>query len=276
MTRVRLADGFHLNLEVEGKGPPLVLVHGFTGSARAWGRFGGLLRERYTTVAIDLPGHGRSDAPSVIDHYEMAQVAGDLVEALAAAGIERAPWLGYSLGGRTALHVAAAHPRAVAALVLIGASAGLDCTEERLARRTADDALAARIERDGVGAFVDYWEALPLFAGMRALPAGEREAIRAGRLANSATGLANSLRGMGTGAQEPLQHRLAGLPMPALVLAGELDAKFSAVGRELAAAMPAATFAAVPGAGHAAHTEQPGATAALVTAFLASTSGGGR
>ena len=271
MTRIRLADGHHVNVEVDGTGLPLVLLHGFTGSAGGWGRFAELLRERFTTVAVDLPGHGLSDAPAEIERYEMARAVDDAVAAVALAGFARAAWLGYSMGGRTALHVAAAQPQAVASLVLVGASAGLDCTEERLARRTADNALAARIEREGVPAFVRYWESLPLFATMRLLPERERAAVRAGRLANSATGLANSLRGMGTGAQEPLQHRLRELTMPALVLAGEFDPKFVAIGRELVEMMPASRFATVAGAGHAAHLEQPEAAAALVCEFLLNT-----
>lgn len=268
MTRVELPGNFALNVEVSGDGPPLVLLHGFTGSARSWGRFGELLAARFRTCAIDIVGHGESDAPVDLERYEMPVVVDDVVAAVRQLGIERAAWLGYSMGGRAALHVAAAHPGAVAALVLIGASAGLDCTEERLARRSADNALADRIERDGVPAFVDYWEALPLFATMRALPAEQQAAIRAGRLRNRAVGLANSLRGMGTGAQEPLQHRLHELGVPALVLSGELDAKFTQIGRDLAEAMPGARFAPVPGAGHAAQAEQPETVAALVTDFL--------
>ncbi|MGE5596579.1 MAG: 2-succinyl-6-hydroxy-2,4-cyclohexadiene-1-carboxylate synthase [Hyphomicrobiales bacterium] len=271
MTRVELPGGFALNAEVRGDGPPLVLLHGFTGSAKSWGRFGDLLAERFTTVAFDIVGHGESDAPAGLDHYEMPQAVDDLADAAAKLGFGRAAWLGYSMGGRVALHVANARPEAVRALVLIGASAGLDCVEDRLARRSADDLLAARIEREGVEAFVDYWEALPLFATQRALPAEARAAVRSGRLAQRATGLANSLRGMGTGAQEPLQHRLPEIRIPALVLAGELDAKFTEIGQQLAASLPAARFAPVPGAGHAAQLERPGETARLVLEFLAQT-----
>jgi 2-succinyl-6-hydroxy-2,4-cyclohexadiene-1-carboxylate synthase len=270
MTRVDLGTGFGLNLEVRGDGPPLVLLHGFTGSARSWGEFGDLLAARHTLVAVDIVGHGQSDAPAALDHYEMPRAVEDIVAGATKAGYARAHWLGYSMGGRTALHVAAAFPAAVASLTLIGASAGLDCVEDRIARRSADGLLAARIERDGVPAFVDDWESIPLFATQRLLPDALRDAIRAGRLANSATGLANSLRGMGTGAQEPLFDRLPSIDAPTLVLAGELDAKFTDIGQSLAAIMPNARFAAIPQAGHAAHLEQPVACAATVLAFTAS------
>lgn len=268
MTRIELEPGFALNVEVAGDGPPLVLLHGFTGSAAGWGVFGGLLRERFTTVAADVVGHGESAAPRDLDHYDMGTVADDLVEAVRRVGFDRAAWFGYSMGGRTALHVAHRHPDAVSALLLVGASAGLDCVEDRLARRSADELLAVRIEREGVPAFVDYWENIPLFATQRALPEDVRDAVRAGRLRNSATGLANSLRGMGTGAQEPLHDHLAGFAMRALVMAGELDRKFVEIGESLAVAMPAARFAAIPGAGHAAQLEQPEAVAREIAAFF--------
>lgn len=270
--RIDLGEGFGLNIEVSGQGEPLVLLHGFTGSARSWGAFGAELARSFTLVAVDLVGHGTSDAPAELEHYAMAECVGDTVEAVRRAGFERAHWLGYSMGGRTALHVAAALPGAVRSLITIGASPGLECVEDRLARRSADAALAARIEREGMPAFVDYWESIPLFATQRALPPAVRERIRAGRLANRAVGLANSLRGMGTGAQEPLHERLATLTLPALIMAGELDAKYVEVGQAMTAAMPCARFVAIEGAGHAAHTERPAACADEVRRFLAGVS----
>lgn len=268
MTRIDVGGGFALNVEVAGAGPPLALLHGFTGSSAAWGEFGSLLAAHFTTIAFDIVGHGDSDAPANLDHYTMERCVEDLVAATALAGFPRTAWLGYSMGARTALHVAAAFPEAVTRLVLIGGSPGIECVEDRIARRSSDESLAARIERDGVEAFVDYWQSIPLFATQAVLPATVREAVRAGRLRNSATGLANSLRGMGAGAQEPLFDRLAGVMQPTLLLAGDLDAKYVAIGETMAEVLPHATFAPVPGAGHAAQLEQPATAAALVHQFL--------
>lgn len=269
MSRVLLSSGIALNVEVSGGGPPVVLLHGFTGSARAWGAFGGLLAERHTVVAVDVVGHGQSDRPATAAAYTMPRAATDCVEAVRLAGFARAAWLGYSMGGRLALFVAAEHPAAVERLVLVGASAGLRSAQERRERVAADEALAARIEREGVPAFVDSWEALPLFATQRRLPAAARETIRAGRLANQPEGLAGSLRGMGTGAQPPLHDRLRAIATPTLVLAGAEDERYVTIGQDLASALPAGRFATVAGAGHAAHTECPADTARLVLAFLA-------
>lgn len=270
MTQVSLRDGYSVNAELSGSGPPLVLLHGFTGSARSWGEFGQLLASDFTVIAVDLAGHGQNTSPTDLHHYTMAQCVDDTVEAVRLLGFEFAHWLGYSMGGRTALHVAAAYPDSVRSLSLIGASPGLDCVEDRVARRSADELLAARIEREGVEAFVDYWENVPLFATQRALPADIRARIREGRLRNTVTGLANSLRGMGTGAQEPLHDRLGTLTMPALIMAGELDHKFTEIGREMAAVIPQSRFEPVAAAGHAAQAERPAECAQLVADFITS------
>jgi 2-succinyl-6-hydroxy-2,4-cyclohexadiene-1-carboxylate synthase len=242
------------------EGPPLagrvVLVHGFTQTLAAWGVVGERLARRWEVVRVDLPGHGRSGRVRV--------GFGEAAELVGRAGGTGA-YVGYSLGGRLCLRLALDRPDLVRALVLVGASPGIADPAARAERRQADEALAGRIERDGVAAFLDRWLAGPLFA---TLP--EAAAARADRLANTAQGLASALRRLGPGAQEPLWDRLADLAPPTLLVAGALDAKFAAIAREMAAAAgPAARVALVPGAGHAVHLERPDETAALVEAFLA-------
>ncbi|MDE2670827.1 MAG: 2-succinyl-6-hydroxy-2,4-cyclohexadiene-1-carboxylate synthase [Chloroflexota bacterium] len=268
MTLVPLEGGYSLNVERWGSGPPLVLLHGFTGSAMSWGPLAEMLAARFTLLAVDIVGHGDSGKPDDLDCYAIDRAARDAVSALLAFGVRRSSWLGYSMGGRLALYVAATVPKAVDRLVLIGASPGLAEPAEREARRNADETLADRIEQDGVPAFVDYWESLPLFESQQRLPTGMRLAIRRGRLANDASGLANSLRGMGTGAQAALHDQLGDIDLPSLLLAGAHDAKFAAIAGEIAEAMPNARAARVPGAGHAAHIEKAAYCARTITAFL--------
>jgi 2-succinyl-6-hydroxy-2,4-cyclohexadiene-1-carboxylate synthase len=269
VTRVELAPGFSLNVETWGEGPPLVVLHGFTGSSRAWGEFGRLLGRSFRCIGVDIVGHGESDAPDDVSRYRIEAAAGDAVAAVRACGVEQAPWLGYSMGGRTAIAVACLHPGAVSALVTIGASPGIADASERAARRLADEALADRIEREGIEAFVVYWESLPLWATQERLPADVRDAQRAIRLANRPRGLANSLRGMGAGAQPPFHGALRDLRVPFLALAGELDTKYVQAAAAMAALAPHARAETIPGAGHAAQLEAPAETAAAVTRFLA-------
>jgi 2-succinyl-6-hydroxy-2,4-cyclohexadiene-1-carboxylate synthase len=172
--------------------------------------------------------------------------------------------VGYSLGGRVCLRLALDRPDLVGALVLVGASPGIADAGERAERRAADQALAGELERDGVAAFLDRWLAGPLFATLPAERAG-----RAERLGNGATGLGAALRLLGVGAQEPLWARLPELAAPVLLVAGELDGKFAGLAGRMAAAVgPNARVALVPGAGHAAHLEQPERFGDLVERFL--------
>ena len=273
MTRIAV-DGVELNVERAGSGPPVVLLHGFTGSAAGWAPLMEALAPEFTTLAVDIVGHGQSDAPAGLERYLMHRCVDDLASLLRTLGHDRACWLGYSMGGRAALQVAVQRPDIVASLVLEGATPGLREAAARAERVASDEALAERIERDGVESFVDHWQALPLFATQASLPPETRHAIRAGRLANRAVGLANSLRGMGAGAQEPLHDRLAEVSVPGLLIAGALDVRFAAIGGEMAQALPHATIRPIEGAGHAAHIERPEAFHDVVLAFLRRVHGG--
>lgn len=262
--------GHALHVETAGAGPPVLLLHGFTGSTRTMdGVAAALRRAGHRTIAVDLLGHGRSDAPRDPAAHALPRSAADLARVLDALGVPRAAVLGYSMGGRTALGLAVWHRPRVSALVLVGASAGIADPVERAARRAADEALADAIERDGVPAFVERWLALPLFASQARLGPAHLAAARAQRLANRAHGLAASLRGAGTGAQPPLHDALAGLDLPILFVAGAEDAKFRALAAALAARAPRARTCVVPDAGHACHLENPAAFADAVRAFLA-------
>jgi 2-succinyl-6-hydroxy-2,4-cyclohexadiene-1-carboxylate synthase len=234
---------------------PLLLLHGFTQTGRGWDEVARHLGgERYRPLAPDLRGHGAAASRRPIDFAScVADVAG------LAAG--RFALAGYSMGGRLALHVALAHPDRVSRLVLVSATGGIEDPAERARRRAADEALAAWMEPRLMTEVADRWGAQPLFAGQAPEVAA---AARADRLRNDPRHLAASLRGIGTGAMEPLWDRLAELAMPVAVLAGERDEKFVALGRRLAGALPRGEFVIVAGAGHALALEAPAAVAAAI------------
>lgn len=257
-----------LAVRVAGDGPALVLLHGFTGSAAAWGAHLEAFAAGRRVIAVDLPGHGASPPPV----GGLWDVADAVLEAVGRRGVARADWLGYSLGGRVAMHVALRHPDRVDRLVLESASPGLDDAAARAARAADDDALADAIERDGLPAFVDRWLAQPLFASQARLPAPVRAAERARRLTASPVGLAAALRAMSVGRQEPLLSSLAQFRPPTLLLVGADDAAYRAHAARMAAVLPDARIVVVPAAGHATHLENPAAFRAAVDAFLTSAS----
>lgn len=262
-------DGLALNVDRYGMGPPVVLLHGFTGSRTSWYDSVRAIEGEFTTLSVDLIGHGWSGSPPVVERYEMSRAVADLVTMVRKIGFERAIWVGYSLGGRTALQLAVEHPDAVSVLVLEGASPGLATPNERADRIAADEVLAQKVENEGVEAFIDYWQAIPLWDSQKTtLSEPQRVALRQQRLAQRATGLANSLRGMGTGSQAWVGDRLGGLNVPVLLTAGRLDTKFSAIAAEMAQAIPDARLEIIEDAGHCAHLEQPAAFNAVLRDFL--------
>lgn len=262
-------DGLDFWAEVEGTGPPLVLLHGFTGSRTTWFDFVAAARREFTTIAIDHIGHGRTASPASVERYRMDRTVDDLVEVVRGLGHERAAWVGYSLGGRTALQVVCRHPEAVSALVLEGASPGLEAETERTARIEADERLARMIEDDGLEAFVDHWASISLWDSQQeTLSEAQRAALRQQRWAQRGVGLANSLRGMGTGSQSWVGGSLGRIGVPVLLTAGRLDTKYVQIAEEMASAIPDSRVRIIDGGGHAAHLEQPQAFNAVVLDFL--------
>ncbi len=235
--------------------PSIALLHGFTQTAACWGPFADELSTTHSLVAIDLPGHGGS-----------GEVRANLSQTteLVASSIDRSIVIGYSLGGRVALHLALCHPQLVERLVIIGATGGLDSEEERRQRRVADESLADHLEDIGVDAFLDEWLSQPMFASLTA-----QQSFRELRATNSAAGLASSLRLCGTGTQESLWSRLGELTMPVLVIAGANDEKFTHLGHRLVESIGTnASIQLIDNAGHSAQLENPEGTAAAITKWL--------
>jgi len=96
-------DGVHIHYEVEGEGPPLVLCHGYLFSCESW-RINGYveaLKENYQLILIDARGHGYSDKPHDQEAYSDELMVADVVSVLDELNIEKAHFLGYSMGGIT-------------------------------------------------------------------------------------------------------------------------------------------------------------------------------
>lgn len=241
------------------------LFHGFTGSANAWGTtvLNGLAEAGVEPIALDLPGHGENAGRSDPVDFTLDGALGRIAVGVAGARVV----VGYSMGGRLALHHALRPNGDVRRLVLESASPGLAGGDERESRRQRDAALAGRIVELGIEAFVREWEALPLFSSQRRLPTDVRSAHRSRRLSNDPASLAAALRGLGAGTLPSLWDRLGELRVPVLLLAGELDEKFVEIGARMERALPDARLEVVAGAGHAVHLERPEAWLDLVVPF---------
>lgn len=226
----------------------VAFVPGFMQPAAAWAPVATRVASRWPTAFVDLR------EPSLD-----ACVAA--IRDAAAGGVAVA----YSMGGRIALHAAVHHPRAFRALVLVGATPGIEDAALRRSRRAADEELARWMECSPIDAIVDFWESQPLFATQ---DAELRRAQRAGRLAFAPDRLAAMLRATGQGTLPPLWDRLPEIAVPVLAVAGAEDAKYAAVAEEMATALPRGRAALIPGAGHAPQLERPEEFAGLLTDFL--------
>ena len=260
MTR-HVVDGAAYEVRTSGSGgPPVLLVHGFTGRGADWSPFLPAVHAAdHRTIVVDLLGHGRSDAPGDPARHAIERQAADLHAILRRLEAVPAVVVGYSMGSRVALYLAVEAPDAVAGLVLASPSAGIADAGERTARFAADRELAGRLEHDGLEAFLRAWEANPLFAGEHRLPPRRRETIHRARARNSVAGLAGSLRGAGQGAMAALHDRLATARTPTLVVAGALDPVGAARAEGVAAALPNADIVTLARVGHAPHREAPAA-----------------
>lgn len=261
-----------LKLRTWGEGPvPVLWLHGFTGDG---GSFDGLLPALSSSVRAtlpDLPGHGESEGPAAPATGWEETLA--LLEAILRALPGPRLLAGYSMGARLALALALRAPDAVHALLLESGSAGLRDEAARAQRRAEDEQLAELLLREGIAAFVARWEETKVLAGLKAIPEATAVALRARRLAQDPRGLAAALHAFGQGVQPQLWDALAALRCPVMVVAGALDAKYAAIARALAAALPRATARIVEGSGHTPHLERPDSFAALMreAALLART-----
>lgn len=245
-----------MNVHQRGSGlVRLLLLHGFTGTGDSFAHLP--LDARFTVLMPDLPGHGAS--PLATSWDACLDALGELVDAGTIVA-------GYSMGARLALGLALRRP--LAGLLLESGSPGLADPVERAQRSLHDEALAQGLERDGLPAFLERWDAQPLLAGLRTLPPGLRKGLLARRRRQTSAGLASALRALGTGTQPPLWDLLPRLATPTLLIAGERDAKFFALARRMRERLPNASLRVLPQSGHAPHLETPAEYAALLTGLL--------
>lgn len=275
--------------EVEdGSRAPLVLLHGFAQSAHAWDEIAPQLARGRAVYALDLIGQGKSDRPDDTTAYTLEEQGEALLAFL--TGVEavgcgaQAPHdpkpvvVGYSMGGRVALAAACRRPQAFGGLVLESAGLGPADERERAAAAERDARSAAVLRRDGLTAFMNHWEQLPLFATQRELPAAARERLRAGRLANDAVSLACVFEKAGQHTMPDRKavlgclHALAESGTPVLYVAGARDEKYRAFAQLLCDNDTCATHL-IENAGHNVHLEAPERYVCVLEGFLDQRSG---
>ncbi|MBC1373928.1 2-succinyl-6-hydroxy-2,4-cyclohexadiene-1-carboxylate synthase [Listeria sp. FSL L7-0091] len=248
---------YHLLNDISDEKPVLLMLHGFTGSSETFQDSISLLKERFSIIAPDLLGHGKTSCPEEVSRYSIENICDDLASILRQLKIDSCFVLGYSMGGRVATAFAAKCKELVRGLILVSSSPGLRDEKARASRISADNRLADTLDADGMEPFVAYWENLALFASQNDLPFALKKRIRLERLAQNPHGLARSLRGMGTGKQPSYWENLVDFTFPVLLITGNLDEKFEKIAREMKQLLPNSTHVTIQDSGHAVYLEQP-------------------
>lgn len=236
--------------------PPLLLLHGWMGSSEDYCEVIDRLKSRFNCIAIDLPGHGRTEVIDGDLGYDFVNTARGIVQLLDRLKIDRCAIAGYSFGGRLALYLALEYPERCDRVMLESASPGLATEVERQARIIQDWQIIDRLETDPLADFVRDWYRQPLFTGIENHPDFDNLIHR--RIAtNSADNLIKSLERAGVGMQPYLGERLKRHNKPVSLLVGGLDRKFIDINREIERECEQISLKIVPNCSHNVHFQNP-------------------
>jgi 2-succinyl-6-hydroxy-2,4-cyclohexadiene-1-carboxylate synthase len=246
----------------------ILFLHGFTGSANDWKETAEKIDPAFNKIAMDMIGHGKSSSPADIKLYRSGELVKQILFVLDYFSIEQSILCGYSMGGRAALNFAASYGAKISAMILESASAGIKNIDDRKTRYKNDKRLAEYIDSHSIEEFVNYWLETELFNSLRLLPDKKLRKLRDSKLENSKTGLANSLRGFGTGAMPYIGNKLSKMNFPVLLVTGELDTKFTRINSELVCKFPDAEHHTFKKTGHNVHLEKPLKFISVINRFL--------
>jgi len=168
--------------------------------------------------------------------------------------------IGYSLGGRLALHALIEDPALYQAAVIISAHPGLKSADERVMRLQEDQKRAERLREIPFKMFTEEWDSLPLFAGSPPVARDEADFDQ--------EALVHGLTKWSLAKQDDLQKEIEALPLPLLFIAGEKDTKFSALAQKLSLKNPLSRIAIVPEANHRVPWQAKDAFVALLAFYL--------
>jgi 2-succinyl-6-hydroxy-2,4-cyclohexadiene-1-carboxylate synthase len=234
--------------------PPLVLLHGFTGSPDSWAAVRDGLPGR-RVLAPALLGHDGSTGPATVAGFE--DELDRLARLVREQGDHGGHVVGYSMGGRAALGLLVRHAGLFSGATLIGASPGLATDAERRDRARQDEEWARLLEARGLPTFVAAWEAVPVLATGARLPPEALHRQRRIRLSHDPHGLARALRVLGLAAMPDYRPALGDIQVPVRLAVGALDARFVGLAREMAERLPRGELRTVEGAGHNVVLERP-------------------
>ena len=254
--------------EFDSSKKTILFLHGFTGSSKDWREIVQKINKRFNKIGLDFVGHGKSSSPSSDNYYHIESLINQITQVINHIKLKDLILCGYSMGGRAAIHFTAANPDLVKGLILESASPGIKNEKERNARKKSDEELADFIEKNSLDDFAAMWIDQELFGTLRRFSNDKLTRMKDERAKNSKIGLANSLRGFGTGVMPYIGNEVAKLKIPTILITGGLDDKFTQINQNFKKIFPSAKHKIISTAGHNTHLEEPKKFIEAVNGFL--------
>lgn len=267
MKQVEVLPNLMLNY-LESKGsdqnkPPLVLLHGFTGSAETMEELAAT-QTHHTTFCLDIIGHGiighggygKTNTPSK-KAFSFKSLNIQLLNFCKELNLKQIHLLGYSMGGRIALNFATSHTQHLASLTLISTNPGLKSPYQRYQRRRKDHKIVKLIQNEGIDKFSEFWMAQPIFATQARLGQDWLTKALQQRLQCNPKGLILSLKGLGLGKMPQQWGRLSRIDIPTLIITGIEDKKFTQLGKRIQTNIKNSQHIKIENTGHSPHLEAP-------------------
>ena len=247
-------NGIDVDYEDGGRGPAILLSHGYSATGRMWTPQRPALEPHYRVITWDMRGHGQTQSPDDAAQYSEALTVADMRALLAHVGVERAVVGGLSLGGYMSLGFYRRHPEMVRALVICDSGPGYRNPEARAAWNQRAHERARELET----------------RGLDALTSSSREMREALRHHRSAQGLAHAARGMLAQEDAAIIDSLPAIGVPTLIILGDRDTAFVAPCEYMAKKIPGARLEIIKDAGHSSNLDQPEAFNRVLLDFVGS------
>ncbi len=253
-------NGHEIHFERHGQGEPLLLLHSFLCNTKMWDCQIETLAANHTVIVMDIRGHGKS-SPS--RPHSMYDLVNDAIKLLDAEGIEKAAWLGLSIGGMVSMRAALTHPERVSKLVLLATDAKAESLLVKIERRL----LAQVVKRFGVAPVV-----IPVLRKMfgKSTFRSRKELIKLWRprfLEVHTESMLKTLQTLLT--RDDVSENLKSVQIPTLIIHGKEDRAIPvSLAHHLSAHMPEAQLVILENSGHLVTLETPERVNQEITNFL--------
>ena len=239
-----------LYYEDDGKGPAILMTHGFVASTGMWDGQVEAFEDRFRLIRWDMRGHGRTECPDYQSAYGQDITVADMVAILDHLEVDKAIIVGHSLGGFMSLRLNVMHPERVSALVLQGCGPGYRSDDSRAKWNERVDGRAKTIIEEGYKAL----------GGAAEVPVSVQR---------SGQELAMAARGILAQVDAKVIDSLPHIDVPTLVIIGAGDSYYLQGSDYMANRIPGAEHVVVPDAGHGVNVDQPEIVNKAYGAFFA-------